>query len=141
MCSTIMVYRTASVSLMAHSHCTGPGQGIDQETMSFYIALCVHTTQGQSCGKVMFLHLSVSHSVHRGGGCLGRHPPPHPRQTPPSPPQADTCQSFCSQGSVWPDTPQTPLQRTVRILVECILVFYCVHPGPSPVQCVSANRP
>ena len=82
-----MVYRTASVSLMAHSHCTGPGQGIDQETMSFYIALCVHTTQGQSCGKVMFLHLSVSHSVHRGGRCLGRHPPPQ-ADTPP--PQADT---------------------------------------------------
>ena len=82
MCSTIMVYRTASVSLMAHSHCTGPGQGIDQETMSFYIALCVHTIQGQSCGKVMFLHLSVSHSVHRGGVCVWADTPPHPRQTP-----------------------------------------------------------
>ena len=53
-------------------------------------------------GKLMFLHLSVSHSVHRGGvsqyamgrGCvypkadtpLGRHPPGQtpPRQTPPS---------------------------------------------------------
>ena len=47
------------------------------------------------CGKVMFLHLSVSHSVHLG--CLGRHPPGrHPL------PQK------------W------PLQRTVRILLECI---------------------
>ena len=52
----------------------------------------------RSCSKVMFLHLSVSHSVHRGMRCLspplGRHPqtPPsgtNPRQTPPwqAPPQ------------------------------------------------------
>ena len=49
--------------------------------------VCIFTVRGQSCGKVMFLHLSVSHSVH--GGCLpqcmlgytpGRHPP---GQTPP----------------------------------------------------------
>ena len=38
--------------------------------------------------KVMFLHLSVSHSVHTGGGCLpqcmlGYTPPPPPEQTPP----------------------------------------------------------
>ena len=40
----------------------------------------------QSCGKVMFLHLSVSHSVHRGVNIpLGRHTPPG--QTPP---RADT---------------------------------------------------
>ena len=54
----------------------------------------------------------VSHSVHRGRGCLadtppGRHPPswadtPSPRWHPPP--------------------PRRPLQRTVRILLECILV-------------------
>ena len=72
----------------------------------------IFTARKQSCGKVMFLHLSVSHSVHRGvyssiqrargvypsmqwaGGCtpigrhsiaLGRHPPGRhaPGQTPP----------------------------------------------------------
>ena len=42
------------------------------------------TVHKRSCGKVMFLHLSVSHSVHKGGVCLsacwdtppppGRHP-------------------------------------------------------------------
>ena len=130
MCSTIMVYRTASVSLMAHSHCTGPGQGIDQETMSFYIALCVHTTQGQSCGKVMFLHLSVSHSVHRGGVCVWAHPPGRHLSV-----------ILFTGECLARHPPRRPLQRTVRILVECILVFYCAHPSPCPVQCVSANRP
>ena len=56
----------------------------------------------------MFLHLSVSHSVHRrlvytpappGRHPRGRHPPG--KHTP----------------------PRRPLQRTVRILLECILVF------------------
>ena len=75
----------------------------------------------------MFLHLSVSHSVHRGG-CLGDMTPVKhsPGQTPPwadTLPQADT---------PWADTPhqvrQSPpgrrlLQRTVRILLECILVL------------------
>ena len=43
----------------------------------------------RSCSKVMFLCLSVSHSVHRGMGCLvppsGQTPPSgtNPRQTPP----------------------------------------------------------
>ena len=33
---------------MAHTHCTGPGQDRDRETMGFNIMLCtVHTTQGQ----------------------------------------------------------------------------------------------
>ena len=70
----------------------------------------------------MFLHLSVSHCVHSGGVCfsacwethpswqtplgrhpLGRHPwKDTPGQTPPS---------------------RWPLQRTVRILLECFLVL------------------
>ena len=29
------------------------------------------TARNSSCGKVMFLHLSVSHSVHKGGVCPG----------------------------------------------------------------------
>ena len=69
------------------------------------------TVRKRSCGKVMFLHLSVSHSVHRGSTSVhaGIHPP---GQTPP-----------------WADTPpgqtppsRRPLQRTVRILLECFLV-------------------
>ena len=43
----------------------------------------------RSCGKVMFLHLSVSHSVHRGRGVCGRHP------------QAETPQAE----TPWADTP------------------------------------
>ena len=58
-----------------------------------------------NCRKVMFLHLSVSHSVH-SPLLPGRHH--HPRQTP---------------------SPRRPLQRTVRILVECILVSR-VHWAP-----------
>ena len=81
-----------------------------------------------SCSKVM-LHQSVILSTGRcladtppGRHPLGRHPPPG--QTTPwadtplgKPPQADT---------PWADTPLPqgrPLQRTVRILLECILVF------------------
>ena len=75
----------------------------------------------------MFLHLSVSHSVHMGG-CLpqcmleynlpGQIPPP-PGQIPPGQtptlgrhPRADTP----------PPTGRRPLQQTVRILLECFLV-------------------
>ena len=85
----------------------------------------------RSCGKVMFLHMSV---ILYTGGCLpdtsprqiplGRHPQRHPpgqtplRQTPPGqkPPKR------------W------PLQQMVRILLECILAFEICHfitiPGP-----------
>ena len=49
--------------------------------------VCIFTARKRSCGKVMFLHLSVSHSVHRGGLCMmslpvwQTNPPPdrHPR--------------------------------------------------------------
>ena len=76
--------------------------------------LLIVTTRKRSCGKVMFLHLSVSHSVHRGVSAsvhAGIQPP-------------------------WEDTPlgTTPLgrhppcrrllQQTLRILLECILVGY-----------------
>ena len=70
----------------------------------------------------MFLHLSVSHSVHRGVP-FPVHAGIHPlRQTPPPP--ADPLGRH-----PWADTPgQTPpsrrlLLRTVRILLECILVY------------------
>ena len=68
-----------------------------------------------SCGKVMFLHLSVI--LFTGEGVCqtppGRHPSLYrhpPGQTPPS-------------RHPWEDTPsRRPLQWTVRILLECILV-------------------
>ena len=61
------------------------------------------TARKRSCGKVMFLHLSVSHSVHRGGISLTETPSPDidpPRDTP----------------------PLYGKERVVRILLECILV-------------------
>ena len=103
--------------------------------------------QGARCGKVMFSNLSISHSVHR---CppgqtppllgrhsqadtpqqtpsrtdtpLGRHPP---EQTPPrsrhSHPEADT--PYSEGDTPWKQTsPQWPLQWTVHIIQECILV-------------------
>ena len=50
---------------------------------------CCHYRPQRSCGKVMFLHPSVSHSVH-GGGC--RPDTPFPRHTPlaDTPPPAAT---------------------------------------------------
>ena len=57
--------------------------------------LLIVTVRKRSCGKVMFLHLSVSHSVHRGG-CLpqcmlgynppGKTPPRHHSPGQKSPP-------------------------------------------------------
>ena len=50
-------------------------------TIQFNIWFKVHYRPQHSCGKVMFLHLSVSHSVHRRGVVVypsmhrGRHPP------------------------------------------------------------------
>ena len=59
--------------------------------------------------KVMFLHLSVSHSVHSWGFAsvhAGIHPPSLQEQTPPE---------QCMLGD-------TDNKRAVRILLECILV-------------------
>ena len=68
----------------------------------------------------MFLHLSISHSVHMGGGCLpqcmlGYTPPRDQRQTVP-PVQ-------CMVG----DTGNKP---AVRILLECILVTFVLREKP-----------
>ena len=66
------------------------------------ISKCIFTVRKRSCSKVMFLHLSVSNSVH-GGGVSGTH---H---------RTDTLHRA--------DIPRQPLQRTVCILLECFLVF------------------
>ena len=88
----------------------------------------------RSCGKVIFLHLSVSHSVHGGGGCipactgqtpllgvqphsLGRHPPGRhppgrhlpladtPRQTPPGRHIPLGRHPLVRHNAPWADTP------------------------------------
>ena len=85
--------------------------------------ILLFTVRKRSCGKVMFLHLSVSYSVH-GGRCLpqcmlgyppwagtpslGRHPP---------------CRRL--------------LQRTVRILLECILVLIFFSSAQGRGLCMS----
>ena len=64
---------------------------LSHECITFY-------RRQRSCGKVMFLHLSVSHSVHRGRADMGETPPnrhltgrqPPPRHPSRHTPQADT---------------------------------------------------
>ena len=95
--------------------------------------------------KVIFLHLSVIHSVHRGGGglpqcILGYHPPlaadtppdqttPHTPQTrSPSPDQEADIPPRTRPPQSRPPRPGSRLQHTVyerpvRILLECILVY------------------
>ena len=73
------------------------------------------TASKLSCGKVRFLHLSVSHSVHRGRGFPNREPP----QT----------EIPLNRDPPWTETPQDrdPLyakERALRIQLECILVFW-----------------
>ena len=79
-----------------------------------YKQLDFYRPQG-SCGMVMFLHVSVILST--GGRLadpLGR--PPHP--------WADTLPwANTPPGGRHPPSPGRPLQRVVRILLECILVF------------------
>ena len=90
----------------------------------------IFTVRNSNCGKVMFLHLSVSHSVRREVSgqtpSRGRHPPLC-RQ----PSQVDTPLGRHPLGRTplgrHPPGRHTPprllLQRTVRILLECILVL------------------
>ena len=94
----------------------------------------------------MFLHLFVSHSVYRWGGCLphcmlgypppprtrGRHPPQDQRQIPPRtrgrhspppksrPPRSRPPPPQCMLGD-------TGKKRAVRILLECILVQFILR--------------
>ena len=69
----------------------------------------------RSCGKVMFLHLSVSHSVHRGGLPLVQGDVCHTH------PWADTPRADISlaRHSPWPDTPllarHPPLGQTPHL--------------------------
>ena len=76
------------------------------------------TVRKRSCGNVMFSQACVKNSVHRGKEVYtapGRHPPA--RQTPPPRgkyPLADPIRQ--------PPPRRRPLQRRVRILLECILV-------------------
>ena len=104
----------------------------------------------RSCGKVMFIDLSVILFTGRGVSGrhtplgrhplawadplgrhpLGRHSPPHlGRQTVPlgrhpmgRPPPRQTPQVDTSHGQTRPP-PRRPLKWTVRILLECILVI------------------
>ena len=93
----------------------------------------------------MFLHLSVSHSVHRGWGSASVHAGipslPGTRQAPPRPSTPRTMQPRGKRqappgpGTPPPDQAHTPRDqahtpsrrlclRTVRILLECILVQF-----------------
>ena len=99
--------------------------------------------------KVTFLHLSVSHSVHRGVSASvrdGIHPPGkqttprsrhpsgsrHPRPEADTPRKQTAPRSRYLLGSRHPPPAQCMLgdmgnKRVVRILLECILVVYKIY--------------
>ena len=88
-------------------HCSTRLQMALEVYFSSEVPVCYYRPQ-RSCGNVIFLHLSVSHSVHREE--VSATPP---RQTPPG----QTTPSLCS--ACW----DMVNKRTVRILLECILVY------------------
>ena len=129
----MLLYSTSCFSFACHDH-----------------FIEIFTVRNSSCGKVMFSQASVILST--GGGVhppgqtppLGRHPPPPadnrsciqpPRQTPPwadttplgrHPPRQTPPGRHPPRQTPPPPPPpfpRRPLQRTVRILLECILVF------------------
>ena len=77
----------------------------------------IFTVRKRSCGKVMFSQACVKNSVHMvAGWCVCVCLPDTPsRQTPPGQTPA--------LGRHSPTPGRRPLQRTVRILLECILFF------------------
>ena len=110
------------------------------------------TAHKRSCGKVMFLHLSVSHSVHGVGACVPHTHPCHACPlacTPPSTYAPLACTAPATHAPSLPCMPPChacslpctlpchacPLpcmpprhavnERAVRILLECILVSKC----------------
>ena len=113
--------------------CADIQQGIYREEL-------VHFYRPQrSCGKIIFSQASVSHSVHRGGVCLGacwdlhtpsRYPPgrytPSGRYTPPprqyTPWAGTSPRQVPPQLSRYTPPPWQSLQWTVRILLDCFLV-------------------
>ena len=78
------------------------------------------TARKRSCGKVMFLHLSLSHSVFTGGVCLSAC-----WDTPLS--GSHTPRGDVPLGRHAPPPSRRLLLRTVRILRECILVETYFH--------------
>ena len=83
----------------------------------------IFTGRNEVVAKVIFLHMSVIHSVHRGVCLSACWDAPAPGTRPPlgtRPPGADTN----------PPPPGSRLQHTVyerpvRILLECIVVWFC----------------
>ena len=122
----------ASLGLMAHAHCTRPGQvqglGLKPGMMGFYITQgqgSILTARKRGWGKVIFSQACVIPSVHgshdQGRGSTSR--------------ETLHLGGVCIQG-LGRDTTGYG-QWVVHILLESILVFYFVRPGPSPVvmQC------
>ena len=107
----------------------------------------IFTVGNSSCGKVMFSQACIKNSVHRGdmssgsGGCTPPRQTPTPQEdTPPGrhpapgrhPLQADTPHRQTPPPSRQRHPPRRPPQRTVRILLECILLFNNIHAVKRP---------
>ena len=80
----------------------------------------IFTVRNSSCGKVMFSQACVRNSVHGGGRCtlIGQ---THLLWTH-TPSLADTPFTHTHPNTPPDRRPRWPLQRMVRILLECILV-------------------
>ena len=111
------------------------------ETNDRVLAVLIHFTKKRSCGKVMFLHLSVI--LFTGGGVstpvhAGIHTP-LPREA--DPPQKQTPPGKEADKANTPPPSRRLLLRTVRILLERILVWVkfllCANRTPRKASNVS----
>ena len=93
----------------------GSRKSLDLKLKKYENLLKLYYRPQRRCGKVVFLHMSVILSM---GGvsqhALGQ-----------TPPRADTLRADTSSRQTPPNRPL--LQRTVRILLECILVYKYFH--------------
>ena len=87
----------------------------------------VDNQEHRSCGKVMFLHLSVSHSVHRGVSLTETPLIETPRDRNPSGQRPHLNWDPLDRDPALDRDPLYGKERAVRILLECILVFRNVY--------------
>ena len=108
-------FKIIFISLIALSH--------GQSTADDYVTIIVYYRPKRSCGKVMFLHVSVI--LFTGGLCQGDPPPDRdpPGQRPPLP-WTETSLPWTKTSLPWTETPPYDNERAVRILLECILVLH-----------------
>ena len=105
-------------------------------TSKSHLAPCVITAGKRSCGKVMFLHLSVSDSVHRrGGSASGAGECTPPLDTPPldTPPDTHPPWTHTLLGHVLPGHPMD-ISSDTTIDTPPLLKSPAKSPGHTPLD-------